>query len=212
MLLRLATSLLVFFPAGSLVAGADTQVTVNVAPGTTGTEPLFVPAQFDSPNGSSVMIYFPNVGPYHSFTQSSLESPCTPLQDPGNVTIGFDSGLTSATQWELTITNDTTPIYFFSKGPNQCGQGMVGAINAPNSGTGSFDEFHAAALKLNGSQPVVPDSTPILTGVGAVATGAPRGASSPTPTNSPNHAKHAFMASQKGVVMILFVVICLLLS
>ncbi len=58
----------------------------------------------------------------------------------------------------------------------------------------------------------VPDSTPILTGVGAVATGAPRGASSPTPTNSPNHPKHAFMASQKGVVMILFVVICLLLS
>lgn len=54
-------------------------------------------------------IDFPHfsVGPFHSFTQSSFDSPCTPLLGPGNETIGFDSGLTSATQWQLTITNDT---------------------------------------------------------------------------------------------------------
>lgn len=29
------------------------------------------------------------------------------------------------------------------------------AINAPSSGNGSYDEFHAAAVKLNGSEPTV---------------------------------------------------------
>ncbi|KAJ3477744.1 hypothetical protein NLI96_g10254 [Meripilus lineatus] len=174
MFLRLAFSVSLLLSAGLNTAGAESQ-TVNVAPGNNGTEPLFVPAHFDASNGTSVLIYFPNVGPYHSFTQSSFDKPCTPLQDSENVTIGFDSGLTSATEWELTITNATIPIYFFSKGPNQCGQGMVGAINAPQNGTGSYDEFYAAAVKLNGTAITVPDTTPILTGVGAAATGPPRG-------------------------------------
>lgn len=48
---------------------------------------------------------------------------------------------------------------------------MVGTINAPVAGNGSWDAMFAAATALNGTVPTVP--TPALSGSGAAATAAP---------------------------------------
>jgi hypothetical protein len=50
--------------------------------------------------------------------------------------------------WNLTITDDSQPIWFFCKqfAPTpHCDAGMVGAINPPTSGDNTFEAFQAAA-------------------------------------------------------------------
>ena len=42
----------------------------------------------------------------HSVTQSTIESPCTYLAGGNGTASGFDSGIQSALQWTITITND----------------------------------------------------------------------------------------------------------
>jgi hypothetical protein len=44
----------------------------------------------------------------HSVTQSSFADPCTYLAASGGAPAGFDSGLTSAKQFTINITDDTT--------------------------------------------------------------------------------------------------------
>ncbi|KAF8514676.1 hypothetical protein JB92DRAFT_2718931, partial [Gautieria morchelliformis] len=66
----------------------------------------------------------------HSVTQSSFDNPCTPLQG------GFDSAVTgnpplrlTLPEWNLTITDDTQPIWYFCKVTvpvSHCTNGMVG--------------------------------------------------------------------------------------
>jgi len=131
---------------------------------------VFHPASITAPNGTIVTFFFPT-GFSHSVTQSSFDSPCTYLAASKGT--GFDSGLTQAAQFTLTITNDAEPIYYHCKQALHCGQGMVGTINAPSSGN-TFEAFKAAALTIGNSEPTETDNGPVTGGVGAVATARPR--------------------------------------
>ncbi|KAJ4490707.1 hypothetical protein J3R30DRAFT_3751676 [Lentinula aciculospora] len=106
----------------------------------------FKPSSFNATNGSVITFEFSGNPGNHSITQSALSNPCQPMSE------GFDSGwvliptggVTPNPLWNLTITDDSNPIYFFCKqlipSPH-CAAGMVGTVNAPSSGTGSFNDF-----------------------------------------------------------------------
>jgi len=87
----------------------------------------------------------------HSITQSSFNSPCSPLILPsGNV--GFDSGYTPVREGQgpdfprFTVqVTSKEPIYAFCKQGKHCSQGMVFAVNAVESSSTNFDAFLALA-------------------------------------------------------------------
>ncbi|XP_006458465.1 hypothetical protein AGABI2DRAFT_190750 [Agaricus bisporus var. bisporus H97] len=135
---------------------------------------------FGQPNitakvGDNVTWHFPNNGIEHSVTQSSFNDPCVRLAASGNNTGGFDSTLTAGTTFTIMIT-DTNPIWYHCKQIMHCGMGMVGSINAPSSGN-TYDSFLAAAKAIGQNEQLESDTgTPVLTGVGAVATAGPMSA------------------------------------
>ncbi|KAI0342532.1 Cupredoxin [Trametopsis cervina] len=103
----------------------------------------------------------------HTVTQASFTDPCSPLAG------GFDSGFqpvaanstSPAPTFRVTVT-DTKPLWFYCRqgahtNVSHCGQGMVGAVNAPPTGN-TFDAFKQKALDL-GKQ----------FGVGSTSTSAP---------------------------------------
>ncbi|KDQ10319.1 hypothetical protein BOTBODRAFT_178336 [Botryobasidium botryosum FD-172 SS1] len=82
----------------------------------------------------------------HTVTQTSFPAPCTPLFDGFNsgfnpVAADVTSNFPTAT---LTVLVDT-PLWFSCQQTGHCAQGMVFAINAPDSGN-TFDKFKASAL------------------------------------------------------------------
>ncbi|PBK63597.1 hypothetical protein ARMSODRAFT_529118 [Armillaria solidipes] len=127
--------------------------------GGTATEPggifQFNPANVTASVGDVITFEFSGAPGNHSITQSSLANPCTPLSG------GFDSGWvfipgpgTPAPQWNLTVTNASSPIWFYCKqlvpSPH-CKAGMIGAINAPTTGSASFDTFISNAEAFSGT-------------------------------------------------------------
>ncbi|OCH95640.1 hypothetical protein OBBRIDRAFT_788192 [Obba rivulosa] len=141
---------------------------------------VFNPANITAPNGTLVTFFFPNAGLQHSVTQGDFGNPCNPLQASSNGSPGFDSGLTENTQFTINITNDQIPIYYFCKFPTHCGLGMVGSINAPTSGNGTFEEWQASAISLGSSEPTLSDNGFQSGGVGAQATAAPANTAAPS--------------------------------
>ncbi|KAK0218763.1 hypothetical protein IW262DRAFT_1274203, partial [Armillaria fumosa] len=133
------------------------QTTIQV--GGTATEPggifQFNPANVTASEGDVITFEFSGAPGNHSITQSSLANPCTPLSG------GFDSGWvfisgpeTPVPQWNLTVTNASSPIWFYCKqlvpSPH-CKAGMIGAINAPTTGSASFDTFVSNAEAFSGT-------------------------------------------------------------
>lgn len=109
-----------------------------------------LPTSITASNGSVVRFRFSGGPANHRVTQSSFGSPCEPLRG------GFDSGWivgqegisSSFAEWNLTIMDDSEPIWFYCKqlAPiPQCKAEMVGSINAPTSGSNTFSAFHNAA-------------------------------------------------------------------
>ncbi|KLO05596.1 hypothetical protein SCHPADRAFT_946784 [Schizopora paradoxa] len=162
----------------ALVGAAAAQNVINVTVGGTGNNLfIFSPSSVTANNGDVVQFIYAGMPGNHSVTQSSFANPCNPLSD------GFDSGnilvpaglptTTSFPTWNLTITNQSQPIWFFCKqtlpGPH-CSSGMVGSINAPTSGTNTFANFQAAAEKFQG---IPPQNVGFLVGEGASASAAP---------------------------------------
>jgi plastocyanin len=131
----------------------------------------FNPANLTVSNGSTVTFFFPTAIT-HSVTQSSFAAPCTYLAATSDTSGGFDSGLTAAKQFTITVTDDTKPIWFHCKMAKHCGQGMVGSINAPSTGN-TFEAFKAAALKIGGSQTPETATGFVSGGVNAQATASP---------------------------------------
>ncbi|KAJ7503752.1 hypothetical protein B0H11DRAFT_1984159 [Mycena galericulata] len=136
--------------AAAAAAAAQSVVTVQVGGSATSPALLFAPNNINATNGTIINFQFTGVPGNHSVTQSTFASPCEPA--PG----GFDSGwiqissAPSATpEWNVTITNDNVPIWFFCKqiksppGPH-CVAGMVGAINV-KPGANSLQAFEANA-------------------------------------------------------------------
>ncbi|RDB24172.1 hypothetical protein Hypma_008841 [Hypsizygus marmoreus] len=161
----------------------------------------FHPSNITAPNGTLVTFWFPDNGLDHSVTQSSFNAPCTYLTASGDSPAGFDSGLQSAKQFTINITDDTKRMCPFmpngyqrrtynhtniqpsgstaSRQVSHCGLGMVGSINAPSTGN-TFDSFLAAATKIGSSETTETDNGPVTGGVGGVATAGPAAAGATT--------------------------------
>jgi len=170
----------------------------------------FNPDSFKAPNGTIVTFYFPNAGISHSVTQSSFANPCTYLPANGSAPAGFDSGLTQAAQFTITITNDQKPIWFYCKSAKHCGAGMVGAINAPATGN-TFNAFRSAALAIGSSEASQSDTGPVTGGANAQATAGPAntaaaGLSSSTGTASTPKPTNGAVQSSVGAGVALLVI------
>jgi hypothetical protein len=178
------TRLLLLF---SLLAGGVLGVPVHtIQVGLIGTsfEPSVVPV---AATGDVVRFVFTTA--FHSVVQSSEDAPCTPLQG------GFNSGVVNLTStalprtvltWDLTVVDDTQPIWFFCevlRPEPHCNSGMVGVINPPSNPPAvastlspttinvAFRSFEAAASTATLTPSPVP--TVLTSGIGAVASGPP---------------------------------------
>ncbi|KAI0744094.1 hypothetical protein C8Q80DRAFT_1272680 [Daedaleopsis nitida] len=126
---------------------------------------MFTPQFVNAAKGSVITFQF--VAANHSVAESSFATPCEPLEG------GFDSGFVPFTGepgvWNLTVTDDTTPIWFYcpqqAKAPAHCTQGMVGAINGAVTGK----DLSAFVTNAKTATTIVEPST-VLSGVGAFAT------------------------------------------
>ncbi|KAF4622232.1 hypothetical protein D9613_008964 [Agrocybe pediades] len=162
------------FAAATLafVSAAAAQTVQVVTVGGTSATPgfIFTPSTITAANGTVVSFQFTGIPGNHSVTQSSFTDPCNPIQggfDSGNIFINTTQATTPT--FNLTITNDSKPIWFFCKQLKpmpHCGQGMVGSINAPATGN-TFDKFQASA-KVVGTA-TVGQGEGGLVGVGASA-------------------------------------------
>ncbi|KAJ7136344.1 hypothetical protein C8R43DRAFT_613323 [Mycena crocata] len=169
----------VFVALATTVVVSAQQNVVPIQVGNTTDSPggpiVFTPNSITATNNTIVSFQFTGFPGNHTVTQSSFDSPCEPLAN------GFDSGWVSVPQsltppptWNLTITNDQAPIWFYCKqlkGPNSkthCNLGMVGVINV-KPGAKNLEAFVSAAS----AAPSVGQEEGGFSGVGAVATGAP---------------------------------------
>jgi len=164
-----------------MASGAEPRVILVHVGGGTGGGPtndvsseeadVFTPNQIEATRDDIVQFQFSGSPGNHTVTQSSFATPCEPLQG------GFDSGWVTVFQqinpfpaWNLTITNDAEPIWFFCKQdlgvPSHCKAGMVGVINI---GSISFNEFESAASAAS----TVGQEQGGFIGVNAAATGPP---------------------------------------
>jgi plastocyanin len=172
-------------------------INVAVVPGTAF---VYIPADITAANGTIVnFVFYKTV--LHSVTQSTFDHPCTYLAASNSSSAGFDSGLHPGKEFNLTVTNDQEPVYFFCKEAQHCGLGMVGTINAPSTGnTGAA--FLAAAKAIGTNEPTLTtDSGPVTGGVGAVATSTPTSTSSSSPSSSKSSDARRLVA--RGVFALL---------
>ncbi|KAJ7055973.1 hypothetical protein C8F01DRAFT_1029509, partial [Mycena amicta] len=134
------------FAAAALVSAQNQKIQFQVG-GTAATPGGFLqfsPNTITAANGSVVTFVFSGIPGNHSVTQSTFDAPCTSFKG------GFDSGwvailanTTTLPTWDLTITNDQIPIWFFCKAPlpaPHCNAGMVGVINV-KPGANSIGAF-----------------------------------------------------------------------
>ncbi|KAF8337010.1 uncharacterized protein EI90DRAFT_2992207 [Cantharellus anzutake] len=110
----------------------------------------YTPPSVHASPGDQVRFTF--VSKNHTASQSSFDSPCSPLQG------GFDSGFqfvgtsNHPLQSTFTVPEGNNPLWFYcrQKVPvSHCGKGMVFAINPPSSGN-TFDAFKAKAIATEG--------------------------------------------------------------
>jgi len=170
-------SLVATFAAAAVVSAQNQTVTVQVGAetSTSGGVYQFIPSSITAKNNSVITFTFSGIPGNHSVTQSTFDSPCQPMSG------GFDSGWVEILvnhssgilpQWNLTITNDATPIWFYCKQliPLQhCTQGMVGGINI-QPGANSFSAFQQKAQAASGEPGQAQGG---LVGVGASASAEP---------------------------------------
>ncbi|KAF9459096.1 hypothetical protein BDZ94DRAFT_1172322 [Collybia nuda] len=115
----------------------------------------FIPPSINATKGTTITFKYTGAPGNHSITQSTFSNPCNPMPggfDSGNVLIPANN-VSVSPEWNLTITDDSKPIWFFCKQllpAIHCSSGMVGAINAPTSGTNTFQAYQQAASKVNG--------------------------------------------------------------
>jgi len=169
------------FALGSLFMFASAQIalaaTIDVTVGGPGVL-KFNPSSVNANVGDVVRFIFNQKN--HTVTQSTLESPCTPLAG------GFDSGFmpVPATQTsnfptaELTV-QKTTPVWAYCRQSTHCQSGMVFAINpgsnlaafqaAATSGTAPSASSTAAAAPTATAVPSSTDHKIIVGGTGVIA-------------------------------------------
>ncbi|KAJ8075783.1 hypothetical protein PM082_021415 [Marasmius tenuissimus] len=151
----------------SILGLSVAQTVLNVTVGEAGS--FFEPDSVSARTGDIVRFIF-SKSP-HAVTQSSFERPCEAL--PGGFSSGFvDIDPTTASTWDLRITNESIPIWFFcalSRPSFHCSTGMVGAINPPSIPMLDNYKSNARTYPLNSAPPV----PTVLSGIGAVASAPP---------------------------------------
>ncbi|EIM90455.1 uncharacterized protein STEHIDRAFT_145530 [Stereum hirsutum FP-91666 SS1] len=175
-------------PAPSAPASTAGQINVDVSPNA---QFMFNPNNITAPNGTLVTFFFPSGSLAHSVTQSSFDQPCTWLAAANGSSGGFDSGLQTSVQFTINITNDQEPIWFHCKQIDHCGLGMVGAINAPTSGSNTFQAFMSAAMAIGSNEVTETDNGPVTGGVNAIATAAPAATASSSSSSSSGSSSDA---------------------
>ncbi|KAJ7229892.1 hypothetical protein GGX14DRAFT_581568 [Mycena pura] len=165
-------SLAAVVAAAAVVSAQDTVVTVGLSTGAAPDTLVFTPNNIIAKNGSVITFQFAGTPGNHSVTQSSFPKPCEPLAggfDSGNVQKLLNSTDNAMPTWNLTVTNDAKPIWFFckqNKPAPHCNAGMVGVINV-QPGPNSLAAFVAAAQ----NDTLVPGPQGGNVGVGASASG-----------------------------------------
>ncbi|KAK0721625.1 hypothetical protein B0T26DRAFT_673425 [Lasiosphaeria miniovina] len=140
-------------------AGVNHQVTVGKD-----AKLVFDPPTLSAAPGDTVTYSF--FAKNHSVTQSSFAQPCQPLAGGGFFSAFTPNpatdGSASPTTFTITI-NDTKPIWAYCGQTNgdHCQKGMVHAINAPTSGTNTFQAFSDLALKASTPSGSPPDGLPV---------------------------------------------------
>ncbi|KAG8856058.1 hypothetical protein FRB96_006625 [Tulasnella sp. 330] len=98
----------------------------------------------------------------HTVTQSSFDTPCSPLL--GGVNTGFNFPVDPTTTSDFPtfdiIVKDSEPIWIYCAQTGHCPMGMVFAINPPTTGN-TFEAFLAEALAL--APPATSADTPAST-------------------------------------------------
>ncbi|KAH8922954.1 hypothetical protein BT69DRAFT_200482 [Atractiella rhizophila] len=143
-----------FQPDPDFVARSPTTWKVRVGGSSEGH--VFTPPTVNAKVGDLISFSFASKA--HAVIQSSLDSPCVPLDG------GFQSPVYSVDPSQddlpredrprfLLPVNTTDPIYFF--GSDHCADaGMVGIINPPSDST--FQQFQDAAKASSSSSPRIP--------------------------------------------------------
>jgi len=116
----------------------------------------FQPANITAQPGDTITFEFHQKN--HTVTQSSFAAPCQMLASTSTSgQIGFDSGFmpvaTNATTFPTYTVqvNSTSPIWAYCRQTGHCGEGMVFAANAVETGPNNFEAFQALAEKINGT-------------------------------------------------------------
>jgi len=137
---------------------------------------FYNPSNVTANKGDIVRFLF--VGTAHSVVQTNNSTPCAPLPggfDSGFAGLQFGGSLQNPMEWNLTITDDSTPIWFYCKAQSpapHCRNGMVGVINVkPDIQT--FETYiNASRVAIDVFTPGDVNTTH-LQGVGAFATALP---------------------------------------
>ncbi|KAG2752073.1 hypothetical protein P692DRAFT_20951803 [Suillus brevipes Sb2] len=116
----------------------------------------YTPSNITAQVGDTVTFQFMQKN--HTATQSTFANPCRALTlTSTSGQVGFDSGFMAVASSATTFPtytvkiNDTAPIWVYCKQTGHCGQGMVFAVNAVESGANSYAAFKAQAIQLNGT-------------------------------------------------------------
>ncbi|KAH9048240.1 Cupredoxin [Lactarius hengduanensis] len=116
----------------------------------------FQPANITAQPGDTITFEFHQKN--HTVTQSSFAAPCQMLASTSTSgQVGFDSGFMPVTADATTFptytiqVNDSTPLWAYCRQSGHCGQGMVFAANAIESGPNTFEAFEARAKQINGT-------------------------------------------------------------
>lgn len=124
----------------------------------------YTPSSVTANEGDVISFQF--VAGNHTVTQSSFDNPCTQLS--GGIDSEFQpvsSNASMVPEYSFTVSNASTPLWFFCEQGRHCEAGMVFAVNPTANET--FDAFKAKA-----------------TGGGSNSTGSSSGGSYPTKTGS----------------------------
>ncbi|KAI9056911.1 hypothetical protein FKP32DRAFT_1762888 [Trametes sanguinea] len=199
---KLAATIALFALAAPITRGAVHNVTVG------GIGILkYDPPSVDAAPGDQVIFIFKQKN--HTVTQSSLNSPCTPLEG------GFDSGFVPVADNETDFpvaqftVPDTNPVWVYCRQANHCQQGMVFAINpgdklatfqsnAVGNNTSSASSAAVTTTAAASATPSVVTVTATVTVDGTTQTttyGSYPGSAAPTSVASQDHV---IMVGQDG--------------
>jgi len=120
-------------------------ITVQVAENGTLT---FTPNSVNASNGDIIAFQF--LAGNHTVTQSTFTDPCTKTTD--GIDSGYQpaaSGAASVPQYSFSVTNASSPLWFYCKQAKHCEAGMVFAVNPTPDKT--YDAFKANAIGANSS-------------------------------------------------------------